>query len=260
MTLNNSEIDDLKDFLEFKTDYYNRPSFIETDPVSIPHQFAKKKDIEISGFLTAILSWGQRKSIIKKASSLMNLMDDSPYDFIMNCSDNDFNKGKCFVYRTFNGIDCAAFFRALQNIYKEHGGLEEVFNKGFLPGKSIYEAIIHFRKTFFEVSHPHRSRKHISNPAKGSAAKRLNLFLRWMVRKDKSNIDFGLWEKIPASHLHIPLDIHVGNVARKLKLVKRKQNDWKAVEELTTTLKLMDPDDPVKYDYGLFGLGIYEKL
>ena len=251
---------EIKEFLEHKTKTYCQPSFIETDPVSIPHNFSIKEDIEISGFLTATISWGQRKSIIRKARELMYMLDDQPYDFIMNCSDKELKSANSFVYRTFNGTDCITFLKALRNVYLNHNGLEKIFEKGFIRNKSIFEAIIYFRTVFMEIPHQKRTEKHISNPAQGSAAKRINMFLRWMVRKDDTGIDFGIWKNISPKYLYCPLDIHVGNVARKLGILNRKQNDWKAVEELTGVLKQMNADDPVRYDYGLFGLGVFEKF
>ncbi len=260
MVFKKHEINEIKDFLEHKTKTYCRSSFIKTDPISIPHGFSTKEDIEISGFLTATISWGQRPSIIKKAGELMQRLDYRPHEFIMNCSDNELHTFRTFVYRTFNGTDCVTFLKALRNIYLYHGGLEKVFEKGFLKNSNIFDAIVHFRNVFFELPHNKRTEKHVSNPAKGSAAKRINMFLRWMVRKDNTGIDFGIWKGIQPKHLYCPLDVHVGNVSRKLGILKRKQNDWKAVEELTSMLKLMNPEDPVRYDYGLFGLGVFEKF
>jgi len=255
-----NDISELKDFLDFKVKSYNNQSFIETDPVSIPHFFQNKEDIEISGFLTASISWGQRASIIKKSKYLLELLDNSPYDFIMNSNDKDLDKINKFVYRTFNATDCITFLKALKNIYVSHKGIEKVFLKGYTKNENIYDAITYFRSVFFEIPHLKRTEKHISNPACGSAAKRINMFLRWMIRKDNFGVDFGIWKNINKKHLICPLDIHVGNVARKLGLLKRKQNDRKAAEELTEILKSFDPEDPVKYDYALFGLGVFEKF
>lgn len=251
---------EIKEFLEHKTKTYCQPSFIETDPISIPHNYSLKEDIEVSGFLTATISWGQRASIIRKATELMNMLDDQPYNFIMHCSHKELHSVSSFVYRTFNGTDCVAFLKAIRNIYLNHNGLEKAFEKGFLKNKSVFDAIVHFRTVFLETPHQKRTEKHISNPAQGSAAKRINMFLRWMARKDDMGIDFGIWKNISPEYLYCPLDVHVGNVARKLGILKRKQNDWKAVEELTGVLRQMNPDDPVRYDYGLFGLGVFEKF
>lgn len=253
---------ELFEFLEEKHHKYNRSSFIESDPVSIPHNFRKKEDIEIAGFLAATISWGQRKTIINNAGKLLRLMDDSPYDFILNLKTKDLEAFRNFRHRTFQGEDCIYFLKSLNNIYKNHGGLEKAFRPLRPPenGEEVFHAIMNFRKIFFSLPHPSRSEKHISNPEKGASAKRLNMFLRWMVRKDKQGVDFGLWKIIKPSQLLCPLDVHSGNVARKLGLLKRSQNDWKSVNELTLSLKKFDAHDPVKYDFALFGLGVFEKF
>src|ERR1051326_4114900 len=241
----------LKEFLGEKCELYNRPAFIESDPVSIPHLFTKKEDIEISGFLAATIAWGQRPTIIKNATRLVQWMDMSPHDFILNATEKDLAPFKKFVHRTFNGSDCIFFMRALKNIYTKRGGMENAFR-----GRDAKEAIAGFRKIFFSIKHPSRTLKHVSDPAAGSSAKRLNMFLRWMVRNDKRGVDFGTWNNLSPAQLMCPLDVHSGNVARKLGLLTRKQNDWKAVEELTANLRELDPSDPVKYDIALFGLGV----
>jgi uncharacterized protein (TIGR02757 family) len=248
----------LRELLEEKTDQYNRSSFIETDPISIPHAFSRKEDIEISAFLVATIAWGQRVSIINNGNRLMELMGQTPYEFVTDFKDRNKSLER-FVHRTFNGKDITYFIKALRNIYCNHGGLEAVFSHNILPGNTdLCDQIVHFRNTFFELRHPERTRKHISNPADNSAAKRINMYLRWMVRTDKRGVDFGLWKNISPSLLSCPLDIHSGNVARKLGLLKRSQNDWKAVHELTEALKRFDANDPVKYDFALFGLGAFE--
>jgi uncharacterized protein (TIGR02757 family) len=252
--------DELKDFLDQKVEQYNRPEFIDGDPISIPHQFKIKEDIEIAGFLTATLSWGNRKSIIQSASLWMQLMEQSPYHFIMESSDEDMKRFQRFVHRTFNGNDCTYFISALRNIYIHHGGLESVFNEMIIKGFTLKESIIHFRKTFFEFPHLKHAEKHVADPSKNASAKRINMFLRWMVRNDKRGVDFGIWKIISPSVLFCPLDIHSGCVSRKLGLLSRKANDWKSVEELTIRLRTLDPDDPVKYDFALFGLGIFENF
>ena len=257
MSLSFSE---LKDFLDSKAEKYNNPSFIENDPISIPHQFSQKKDKEISAFLAATIAWGQRSTIIKNANKLVRLMDFEPYEFITNANQHDFKLFRKFTHRTFNGIDCKYFLKSLKNIYLNHGGLESVFNEGFAKDQNIKTSILHFRKIFFEQKHPLRTEKHIANPAKKSSAKRINMFLRWMVRQDNSGVDFGLWKQIPAKSLYCPLDIHSGNVARSLNLLKNKQNNWSAVEELTENLRKFDAKDPIKYDFALFGLGVNEKF
>lgn len=248
------QITEIKDLLEYKSEFYNRPEFIQGDPVSIPHRFSKKEDIEISGFLTAMISWGQRKTIISNADILMNALDNSPYEFIMHAENSDLAHLQNFKHRTFNGIDCKFFINSLQNIYQNHDGLENVFS----GTPDIKLSIINFRRIFFSIPYPSRSQKHIADPERGSAAKRINMFLRWMVRNDNRGVDFGLWDSISPSRLYCPLDLHTGIVARKLGLISRRQNDWIALEELMAHLKSFDPDDPVKYDYALFGLGIFE--
>ena len=250
----------LYEFLEEKASFYNNPEFIEKDPVSIPHLFTKKEDIEIAGFLAATLSWGQRVTIINKSRELIDRMDNAPFDFVMNSSENDIGSLTSFVHRTFQGEDCMYFIQSLQQIYRQHGGLESVFLKGYHINQSIKESISQFRDVFFSFDHLHRTRKHVPDPKKGSAAKRINMYLRWMVRNDAKGVDFGIWKSIKTSDLLCPLDLHSGNVARKLKLLERKHDDWQAVEELTRYLRVFDPVDPVKYDFALFGTGINEKI
>lgn len=248
--------EELKEFLDHKVVQYSTPDFIASDPVSIPHNFSEKEDIEIAGFLTAIISWGNRKSILKNASFMIELLDNSPYDFVMNHSSEDLNSLRQFVHRTFNGTDLIYFVTSLQNIYRHKGGLEGLFTEN-AEAVSLQTAIHEFKKVFFELPHELRTEKHVSDPMKNSAAKRINMFLRWMVRKD--SVDFGIWKDLSPSQLSCPLDVHSGNVARKLGLLHRKQNDAKALLELDTALRLMDPVDPVKYDFALFGLGVFEK-
>ncbi len=250
---------ELKDFLDEKVEQYNHPRFLEDDPLQIPHRFTKKEDIEISGFLTATIAWGNRKSIINNASKLMGLLDNAPHDFIVQHSENDLEKLAPFVHRTFNGLDLRYFLGSLKNIYENHGGLESVFNK-HQEKDSFQPAISKFKEVFFELPHLPRTTKHISDPNKGSAAKRINMFLRWMVRDNSTGVDFGIWKDLNSAQLSCPLDVHSGNVARKLKLLKRKQNDAKALFELDKKLRKLDPTDPVKYDFALFGLGVFEKF
>lgn len=249
---------ELKEFLDYKVEQYNTPDFISSDPVQIPHQFSSKEDIEISGFLTATISWGNRKSILKNANSLMQLFDNAPYDFIMNHSEDDLEKMQHFVHRTFNSVDLKYFIKSLQNIYRQHAGLENVFTRHATP-ESLQPAIHEFRKVFFELPHEKRTEKHVSDPFRNSAAKRINMYLRWMVRPTTGGVDFRIWRNILPSQLSCPLDVHSGNVARKVNLLKRKQNDAKALQELDANLRKMDPHDPVKYDFALFGLGVFEK-
>lgn len=248
-----------KEFLDFKVEQYNNPDFISSDPIQIPHQFSKKEDIEIAGFLVATIAWGNRKTIIKNGNKMMELLWNSPADFIRNASEKDRKDLEYFVHRTFNGEDFKYFTLALQNIYNHHGGLENVFTK-YADENSTQKAIHHFKKIFFEIKHPTRTQKHVSDPLKKSAAKRINMFLRWMVRKDKNGVDFGLWKNISPKILSCPLDVHSGRIARKLDLLKRKQNDAKAVKELDENLRKLDAEDPVKYDFALFGLGVFEEF
>jgi len=245
--------------MDSKVEQYNNVRFIESDPIQIPHQFEKKEDIEIAGFLTATISWGNRKSIIKNAKFMMELMDNSPHDFVINHLEKDLQALLPFIHRTFNGLDFIQFVESLKHIYSKHGGLEAIFSKYAEP-KSLQESISNFKSHFFEIEHLPRSQKHISDPLKNSAAKRINMFLRWMVRQDKSDVDFGIWKTLSPSQLSCPLDVHSGNVARKLGLLKRKQNDAKALTELDSSLRCLDPSDPVKYDFALFGLGVFERF
>lgn len=248
---------ELKDFLDAKVDQYNHPKFIESDPIQIPHQFSKKEDIEIAGFLTATIAWGNRKSIINNAKRMMHLLDNSPYDFIKNHEETDLEKLQPFVHRTFNGDDFIQFISSLNHIYKNHSGLESAFSK-HADKESLQYSISKFKSTFFEIEHLSRTQKHVSDPLKNSAAKRINMFLRWMVRNDKSGVDFGIWKCLSPSQLSCPLDVHSGNVARKIGLLHRKQNDGKALFELDTALRKLDAKDPAKYDFALFGLGVFE--
>lgn len=250
----------LCEFLEEKASFYNNPRFIESDPISIPHRFTQKEDIEISGFMAATLAWGQRITIINKSSELMSLMDNAPFDFVRNASEREIGKFSAFVHRTFQGDDCMSFIQALQQIYKNLGGLEEVFSQGYVKNRSIKEAIIGFRDVFLGCGHLGRTRKHVPDPQNGSAAKRINMFLRWMVRNDYKGVDFGIWKSFRTSDLLCPLDLHSGKIARQLGLLKRKNNDWQAVEELTENLRFFDPVDPVKYDFALFGTGVNDKM
>ncbi len=251
--------DELKDFLDYKAEQYNTPAFIEDDPISIPHKFSRKEDIEIAGFLVATISWGNRKSIIKSGNRMIELMGESPYDFVMEYSPKQLNTLDDFVHRTFNHTDLKYFIKALKNIYIKHEGIENVFSK-HATSESVQPAIHYFKQTFFEIAHPARTEKHLSDPLKNSAAKKINMYLRWMVRNDKKRVDFGIWKSIRPSQLSCPLDVHSGNVARKLGLLQRKQNDAKALSELDIALRRLDKRDPVKYDFALFGLGAYEKF
>lgn len=246
--------DEVKDFLNKKVIQYNCPDFVEHDPVSIPHRYDSKEDIEISAFLTATISWGKRTMILKNADKMMNILGNSPHDFIMSYKDSQQRLLDGFVHRTFNAIDFDFFIRGLQNIYANHGGMEKVF-KSSVSDNGALDSISGFKKTFFSIDHPTRTTKHVGDPARGSVAKRLNMMLRWLCRQDDNGVDFGIWKSISPSLLSCPLDVHSGTVARKLGLITRTQNDLKALNELDTHLRLLDPLDPVKYDFALFGVG-----
>jgi uncharacterized protein (TIGR02757 family) len=249
--------DNLKAFLNEKAQLYEVPGFIENDPIQIPHLFQKKEDIEIAGFLTSIIAWGLRKTIIKNATQLMQWMDYAPHDFIVNHNAKDLKKFQKFVHRTFNSDDLLYFIYRLNNIYKQEGGLEDVFTQQLIESNGdLNSAIAGFKSMFFSEDHLSRSQKHLPNPLKGSAAKRFNMFLRWMVRSNEKAVDFGIWKTVKPAQLYLPLDVHTGNVARKLGLLTRKQNDWKALEEVMVMLRYLDRTDPVKYDFALFGMGV----
>lgn len=281
-------IENLKAFLDSKVIQYNRPDFITNDPIVIPHLFTKKQDIEIMGFWAATLAWGQRVTIINKCKELISLMDGAPHDFIMNHQDVDLKKLLHFKHRTFNDIDTLYFISFFRYHYERHDSLETAFMPQVQPpnplmgeqtdnifynrktteivvapsgGWGAEESLNHFRRYFFSLpDFPHRTKKHVSSPEQKSTCKRLNMFLRWMVRKDDNGVDFGIWNHIKPADLIMPCDLHVDRVARKLKLITRKQTDWQTAVELTEKLKDFDPTDPVKYDFALFGLGIEEKF
>jgi uncharacterized protein (TIGR02757 family) len=246
---------ELKLLLEEKADRYNNSSFIDNDPVSIPRLFTKREDIESIGFIIATIAWGNRKNIINSGLRLLDIMGNQPHDYILNASSKDL-KGLKFVHRTFNSSDLAFFIQSLRNVYAK-GGLENAFGGRNLKGKTK-ERIEFFRANFLELNHEHRVEKHISSPISKSACKRLNMFLRWMVRNDKRKVDFGIWKSIKMSELYLPLDVHTGRVARELGLLNRKQDDWQALEEVMKHLQKFDPNDPCKYDFALFGIGVNE--
>ena len=248
---------ELKEFLDAKVEEYNSPKFIESDPIQIPHLFTQKEDIEIAAFLTSTIAWGNRKSIINNANKLMDMMGHTPYDFVINHSETDLEQLQPFVHRTFNGEDAIQFIKCLKHIYTKHNGLETLFALHAEP-YSVQKSISEFKRTFFEIDHLQRTQKHVSDPLKNSAAKRINMYLRWMVRPNNTGVDLGIWKSITPAQLSCPLDVHSGNVARKLGLLTRKQNDAKALMELDTALRTLDPKDPVKYDFALFGLGVFE--
>ena len=251
-------LNQLKGFLDKKVIEYNQTSFIAYDPIQIPHRFSKKQDIEIAALLSATIAWGNRKSIIRNALQMMERMDNSPHDFILNFTEKEIKHLDKFVHRTFNAIDFQFFIASLQRIYGEYESLEDLFLIQQEENNPKH-AIERFRINFINNQEV-RTTKHISSPAKNSSAKRLNMFLRWMVRKDKQGVDFGIWDNISPSKLSLPLDVHTGNIARKLGILERKQNDWKAVEEVDVILRKMDAKDPIKYDFALFGLGAFEKF
>lgn len=235
---------------------YNQANFVADDPISIPHSFSKLQDIEIMGFWASMLAWGQRKTIINKCKELVERMDGSPYDFILNHTDNDLKAIEGFKHRTFNDTDALYFIEFFKHHYSNHTSLESAFQVS-PTDETVEQGLIHFNKYFFSLEDaPNRTRKHLASPLKKSACKRLNMYLRWMVRQDELGVDFGLWQNIKPSQLVCPLDVHVDRVARKLKLLTRPQSDWKAAAELTANLRKLDPTDPVKYDFALFGLGL----
>jgi len=250
----------IRDLLEEAVLKYNRPGFIEDDPISVPHLFGKKEDREISGFFAATLAWGQRKTILANANRIVHHMDMQPHDFILNHSAADLKPFVGFVHRTFNDSDLLYFIQALRTIYTAYGGLEALFTEGLRRQGNMNDAIGYVRDVFFNAEHLPRTGKHVSDPRKGSAAKRLHMYLRWMVRKDNAGVDFGIWNRIPASVLMPPLDLHSGRVARRLGLLTRTQDDRRAVEELQARLSELDAKDPVKYDFALYGLGVFEKM
>jgi uncharacterized protein (TIGR02757 family) len=248
----------LKKLLDERALRYEHPDFVMSDPVQIPHRFGSKEDIEISAFLTATISWGQRAAIIRNAHRMMDKMDGEPYRFVTEGERSDWRQLEGFVHRTFNSSDLLFFIESLKNIYLHHGGLENVFTQGYQTDGTICGALACFRAVFLEPYHEKRVEKHVSDVTNNSAAKRLNMFLRWMVRSERRGVDFGLWKQIPASVLELPLDVHTGDVARAYGLLTRRQNDRKALEQVMQVLRAFDPEDPVKYDYALFGIGMYE--
>ncbi|MES2518035.1 MAG: TIGR02757 family protein [Bacteroidota bacterium] len=246
------------DLLEEKYLQYNQPNFIPNDPVCIPHLFSQKQDIEIMGFWSAVLAWGQRKTIINKCKELIQLMDNSPYDFILNHEESDLKRFLNFKHRTFNATDTLYFIAWFKDFYRNHDSLEEAFLiENPVIEVNIKQNLINFHERFFSLEDfPERTRKHIATPVRNSSCKRINMFLRWMVRQDDKGVDFGIWTNIKPSQLICPCDVHVDRVARHLGLIKRPKPDWTTAVELTENLKQLDPNDPVKYDFALFGLGV----
>lgn len=255
------EVKSLKDFLDAKVEFYNQPGFIKDDPISIPHLFSKNQDIEIAAFFASIFAWGNRTIIINKSRELMRLMDMQPHQFITGHTERELKRLLHFKHRTFNTTDLLYFISFLKYHYSKYESLENAFSK-FLAEKdqTIENALIGFHYYFFSIEDaPSRTKKHIATPEKKSNCKRLNMFLRWMVRRDNKGVDFGIWQKIKPAQLICPVDLHVYRVAKRLNLLHRKQTDWEAALELTTYLRTLDPSDPVKYDFALFGLGVVEK-
>ncbi len=252
---------ELREFLDAAFDHYNRPGFIEDDPVSIPHRFSRKEDIEIMGFWSAMLAWGQRKTIIRKSEALIELMEGRPYEFIVGHREADRRRFLAFKHRTFQPTDTLYFLTFLQYHFRRHDSLEDAFARFLRPEDDTVEpALTGFHRYFFSLPDaPLRTRKHVATPARRSSCKRLNMFLRWMVRQDERGVDFGCWTRIQPRQLVIPLDVHVERVARRLGLLTRKQTDWRAALELTAQLRAFAPEDPVKYDFALFGMGVLEK-
>lgn len=254
------KVHDLKDYLDAKASYYNQPDFIPHDPIAIPHRFSKLQDIEISGLFAAILAWGNRTTIINKCTELMEMMDDAPHDYIMNHQPRDRMRLMSFCHRTFNGLDLLYFIEFLQHYYLNVTSLEFAFSGGLSPeDENVEKALLGFNHIFFSLEHPERTTKHISSPAKNSACKRLNMYLRWMVRKDDCGVDFGLWQHISPAQLVCPMDVHVSRVAARLGLIPEAKANWKTAVALTEALKEFSPEDPSKYDFALFGLGVIEK-
>lgn len=247
---------ELKEHLDYLYDKYNNQNFIADDPISIPHSFSSKEDIEISGFLASTIAWGNRKAIVKSARRMMEYMDNAPYDFVLNASPADLGRLATYVHRTFNGGDLIDFVNSMRVFYEVYGGIGAFFEQKFAETSDMRKVLSQFRCQFWSCEHRQRAEKHLSSIDKGAACKRLNMYIRWMVRQDDRGVDFGLWKRIPASAIYLPLDVHSANMGRALGLLTRKQNDWKAVEEITDSLRQFDANDPVKYDFALFGAGI----
>ena len=250
------EREELRELLEHLHDKYNRTEFIEPDPISIPHSFSDRDDREVSGFLAAAIAWGNRKAIVKSARRMMQYMDNEPADFVRNASDRELAHLQTYVHRTFNGQDFTDFVLCMRHIMEQYGGIGSFFESRYQVTQDMAQVLSDFRREFFSVEHSPHCEKHLSSIDKGAACKRLNMYLRWFVRHDQRGVDFGLWDKIPMSALYLPLDIHTGNMGRALGLLSRKQNDWKATAEITAALREFDAEDPVRYDYSLFGAGI----
>ena len=256
-----SASESLKDFFDSKVVQYNQPDFIAADPICIPHLFTRQPDIEIAGFFAALFAWGNRTIIINKSRELLRRMDDAPYDFVLNAGAADLMRISGFVHRTFNATDIWYFIDFMRQHYQQHPSLETAFSQWLQPEDTTIEPALNgFKKYFFEQEHEKRTRKHISSPLQKSTCKRLNMYLRWMVRRDANGVDFGLWQNISPAQLICPIDVHVARVARRFQLLQRKPLDWQAALDLSAYLRRMNPTDPVKYDFALFGLGVIEKF
>ena len=258
MDVLNSDLsrEELRDLLESLHDRYNNTAFIEPDPISVPHSFEGRVDREIAGFMASTIAWGNRKAIVSSAHRMMRYMDNAPEDFVRNASEADLDHLRSYVHRTFNGEDFRDFVLCLRHIIQGWGSVGGYFEERFKVHGDLRRVFSDFRREFFSVEHNPHCEKHLSSIDRGAACKRLCMYLRWMVRRDDRGVDFGLWTGIPMSALYLPLDIHTGRIGRSMGLLSRKQDDWKAVEEITATLRDMCPEDPSRYDYSLFGLGI----
>lgn len=255
------DIKALKNLLDEKVRLYNQPSFIKGDPIVVPHRFGKQQDIEIAGLFAAVLAWGNRTSIINSTNKIMQWMDDAPHDFVVNHQDTDLKKMLGFAHRTFNATDLLYFIYFLQYHYNQYNSLEDAFvPEASYKHETVEQALIHFHNYFFSIEHPERTRKHIATPARKSACKRINMYLRWMVRTDNHGVDFGIWKKISPRQLVCPLDVHVGRVAFRLRLIRNEKSDWQNALSLTQSLRELNPEDPAVYDYALFGLGAEERF
>lgn len=246
----------LRELLERLHDQYNRMEFVEDDPISIPHRYTDRHDREISGFLAATIAWGNRKAIVRSGRRMMQYMDDAPADFVRNASERELSMLSSFVHRTFNGGDLLTFVRSLRRMEERYGGIGTFFETRYAEMETIPAVMSAFRREFFTCDHEPRCEKHLSAIDKGAACKRICMYLRWMVRRDERGVDFGEWTGIPMSALYLPLDVHAGEMGRALGLLVRRQNDWRAVEEITVSLRAFDPADPVRFDYALFGAGM----
>lgn len=247
---------DVRELMERLWDRYDRPEFIDEDPVSVPHRYTDPADREVAGFLAATIAWGNRRAIVRNGHRLMRLMDDAPADFVRNASEREIAATASFVHRTFNGGDLRDFILALRHVMTCYGSIGGLFEARYEATGDLRRVLADFRRTFFAADHAPRCEKHLSSIERGAACKRLCMYLRWMVRRDERGVDFGQWRRIPASALYVPLDLHVGRTARQLGLLARGRDDWRAVEELTAALRAFDPVDPVRFDYALFGVGI----